>query len=272
MIVKKDDIINEINELELVNKPVCIHSSLKSFGNLKGGPKSIVHAFMKIKCTIIVPTFSYDYEVPMPKNINAPLQNAYNRDEKDFLKESSNRIFNTKSNDIHYTMGALPKYVLSIRGRMRGNHPLNSFSAIGPNALDYIIEQNPQNVYAPFVKLYQNDGYLILMGVNLTTATIIHYAENLAGRNLFIRWANNSNGVPIGVNVGSCSDGFENLTPFLKSIEKRLVVGNSIWRVFQVKSFVQIVVDVIKSNPQITHCDNLNCPRCNDAIKGGPII
>ena len=272
MIVIKDDIINGLNEIRLSKKPVCIHSSLKSFGIVKGGPKTIIEGVLEKECTIIVPTFSYDYEISVPNGVNPPLQNGYDLDNKDILTKGIDKIFSNTSNEIHYTMGIIPKYVLSIRGRVRGNHPMDSFSAIGPNAEDYIKDQDSKNVYAPLIKLCEDDGYLVLIGVDLTRATIIHYAENIAGRNLFIRWANNHIGNPIAVNVGGCSDGFNNLDPFVKSIEKKVRVGNSLWRVFHAKSFAKIIAKVITSNPEVTHCDDPNCIRCEDAVKGGPII
>ena len=228
MIIIKDDIINGLNETGLFKKPVCIHSSLKSFGIVRGGPKTIIDAFLEKECSIIVPTFSYDYEIPIPNGVAPPLQNGYDLDNKNFLLKGLNRIFSSSSNDIHYTMGIIPKYVLSVRGRIRGNHPMDSFSAIGPNAENYIKIQDSKNVYGPLIKLCEDDGYLVLIGVDLTKATIIHYAESIAGRNLFIRWANNDFSKLIAVNVGGCSDGFNNLDPLVKSIEKEVIVGNSL--------------------------------------------
>ncbi|MBY9005779.1 MAG: AAC(3) family N-acetyltransferase [Candidatus Lokiarchaeota archaeon] len=272
MIVTKEDIREVLKELDLDKKLACIHSSLKSFGYVKGGPKSIVDAFLERNYTIIVPTFSYDFEIPMFDKKNIPQQNGLSSYENHNPIEIINRYYSPSSNEIHYSMGLIPKYILSIPNRKRGNHPLNSFSAVGKKAKHYIKNQKPKNVYAPLIELYKNDGYLFLMGVDLTKATIIHYTENLTGRNLFIRWANDSEFKPISVNIGGCSDGFNNFNPYIKGIERKIMIGDSIWRIFHLKSFVKIIVDVIKSNPEITHCDNQDCIRCNDAIKGGPII
>ena len=55
------DFEQAIEKLELQNKSVCIHSSLKSFGE-KIEANEIIDAFLNKNCTILVPTFSYDFE------------------------------------------------------------------------------------------------------------------------------------------------------------------------------------------------------------------
>ena len=171
MIVTKEDIREVLKELDLDKKLACIHSSLKSFGYVKGGPKSIVDAFLERNYTIIVPTFSYDFEIPMFDKKNIPQQNGLSSYENHNPIEIINRYYSPSSNEIHYSMGLIPKYILSIPNRKRGNHPLNSFSAVGKKAKHYIKNQKPKNVYAPLIELYKNDGYLFLMGVDSVSYT-----------------------------------------------------------------------------------------------------
>ncbi|MFX0095972.1 MAG: hypothetical protein ACFFBD_29810 [Candidatus Hodarchaeota archaeon] len=60
------------------------------------------------------------------------------------------------------------------------------------------------------------------------------------------------------------------LSSTVKSIEKNIRVGNSLWRVFPLRSFVEYAARAIRENPNITHCNNPTCIDCRDAIRGGP--
>src|SRR5690606_19430534 len=115
-------------------------------------------------------------------------------------------------------------------------------------------------------------GYIILMGVDLTRMTAIHLAEEKAGRCLFRRWANDSNGNIAEVTVGGCSKGFNKFNEILKDIESRAIVGKSIWRIYPSQLLLERVTEKILFDPYITHCGDSNCERCNDAVLGGPLI
>lgn len=49
-------------------------------------------------------------------------------------------------------------------------------------------------------------------------------------------------------------------------------VGKSLWRCFRARDMADICSRLIIENPQITHCGDLACERCNDAVLGGPVI
>jgi aminoglycoside N3'-acetyltransferase len=265
----KTDIKAAIKELELSKKVICIHSSYRSFGGVENGPQAIIDAFLEEECTIVVPTFSAVYNVKPPKE-QWIQRNGCNFD---YLKDwGKNSIYSVDSNEVNDTMGIIPRLILRMEERKRGNHPLNSFTAIGPFAKKIIGSQTPLNVYAPIREIGNLDGYFILIGVDLTRLTAIHYAEQLAGRRLFRRWANGQNGLPIQAEVGSCSAGFNNFEQQVETIERRKYVGNSLCRVFQSNELINIITEEIRSNPKVTHCGNKDCERCRDIIAGGPIL
>jgi hypothetical protein len=115
-------------------------------------------------------------------------------------------------------------------------------------------------------------AYIVLAGVGLTKATPIHLAEERSGRRLFRRWAKMADGTELEVEEGGCSEGFENLAPYVKAVEKQTRVGESLWRIFPLRGFIDAIVPVLRENPSITHCENENCARCNDAVRGGPLL
>jgi aminoglycoside 3-N-acetyltransferase len=116
------------------------------------------------------------------------------------------------------------------------------------------------------------DGFVLLMGVGLEKVTLLHLAEKEAGRTLFRRWANDRNGRPIAVEVGGCSEGFGKLEPHLRHDMRRISVGPSCWTLLPAGQVLAYAAAAISANTRITHCGVGECERCNDAVKGGPIL
>lgn len=268
MKVTSGDISSAILRFGMQGKPVLMHSSLKSFGFLEGGPATLIGAFLEQGCTLMAPAFSYSYSV---QAVTFPAQNGW--DYNNYMGDcfNYNNIFTTSCNDVAQSMGAFPKAMLKYPGRKRGYHPLNSFVAVGPLAGRLVDGQTPANLYAPVKELRKLGGYILLAGVDLTSMTAIHSAEQDSGRNVFIRWANGLDGRPIETAIGSCSRGFNIFNRYLKDIETRCFVGESLWRVFPADVAVQRCTDAIKQNQSITRCRYPGCKRCRDALLGGPV-
>ena len=191
------DFTNAIKDLGINNSEVCIHSSMKSFGaNIKCGIEGLIKAFLDQNCTIMVPTFSDIYEAKPIKKYMPAGDYSY------FYEKTYNDTepFDITSKEITVEdMGIFAKYVLDDERSIRGNHPLHSFTALGKDAQKLVKCQTNKDVYAPFRQLYEDDGYILLIGVGLNSATVIHYAEQIAGRQPFIRWSydKNKNVIPI---------------------------------------------------------------------------
>lgn len=202
----------------------------------------------------------------MPKQNGLDYNTAFN------TVHDRSKIFDTQSKSISVqNMGLLPMCTLNHPLSVRGNHPINSFKAVGEYAQRLTETQNPQEVYAPFKRLMEDDGYILLMGVELDRATIIHYAEQLAEKNLFICWANDRNGVVIPIPGGGCSRGFTRFKPMISNC-KSVLAGDSLWQCYKATEIVEICKNAIIQGPNITHCDNPNCISCNDAVLGGPLL
>jgi len=272
MAVKEKDIIKAIKELNISGKALCIHSSLKSFGEVDGGAKTIISAFLKEKCTMLVPAFSDVFQV-MPPESDRPKRNGIEYNNVFWIdKKSKDTVYNTRTKEINREMGAIPAEIIKMKEKMRGEHPLSSFAAIGPYANELIKDQKPMDVYAPLRELALFNGYILLIGVGLTRMTAIHLAEQTAGKNMFIRWANGPDRKTIRAEIGGCSEGFEKLAPVLLVIEKRTKVGESIWRLFPMSAFLKRAAAAIQLRPEITHCGKPDCVRCNDMAAGGPVL
>jgi aminoglycoside N3'-acetyltransferase len=271
-VVTIEGIRKAVQDTGLSNRPVCIHASLRSFGWVKGGPSTVVEGFLAEGCTVIVPTFSYDLAVPPPERRRL-LQNGYDYDTIEEPVPGSNPIYTPTSTALSREhMGAIPAAVLAMPSHIRGNHPLNSFAAVGPLADKVISTQAPMNVYGPLRTLAEADGVVVMVSVGLNRMTLLHLAEQMAGRNLFRRWANGPDGCPMEVEVGSCSEGFVNFEPILSPIMMEGKVGESTWRIYPAEETLATAAREIQANPMLTHCGDEQCLRCRDAIKGGPIL
>jgi aminoglycoside 3-N-acetyltransferase len=99
--------------------------------------------------------------------------------------------------------------------------------------------------------------------------TLVHLAEELAGRRMFLRWAMVPEGI-VPARVGGCSSGFERLAPVIARHESRALVGASLWRIFSAQDALISATAAIAAHPAVTHCADAGCARCTDAIAGGP--
>jgi aminoglycoside N3'-acetyltransferase len=236
-----------VRHLGLSGRPVCVHASLRSFGRVEGGAATVVDGLLTEGCTVVVPSFSWRAFAVRPSRAWPP-RNAWDYD-------------NCRSERVGATAG-----------RVRGNHPLCSVSAVGPLADELIGKQKPLRVWGALEALCEHDGAVVMMGIGLTKMTLLHLAEQEAGRTPFLRWANGPEGTPIEAQAGGCSDGFNSFESVLAPLEKKETVGASVWRVLPAQATVDAAARAIRDNPMITHCGDQQCGRCNDAVAGGPLL
>ncbi len=270
MAVTRRDLDDAIDALALGGHVVGAHSSLRSFGRLEGGADTFVDAFLDAGCTLLVPTHSWGFATNHAAGMR-PDRNGW-----DYSMNVARPVFpgtfRTDSNAIDRNMGAIPRAVLARPGRARGDHALASFAAIGPLAHDVIDGQTATAVHAPLRALADHDGAILLVGVGLTRMTLLHFAEQEAGRAQFRRWATDATGATSMVESGGCSEGFEQLAGVLAPIETRRRVGRSEWRCFPAAEVVRRAAAAIAADAASTHCGMRACRRCDDAALGGPVL
>ena len=275
MTVVLDDVRRAVRALELSGRPVCVHSSLRSFGDVEHGATTLLQGLLTEGCTVLVPSFSiaaFAIEPPAPAEMR-PARNGLDYEKSTTLYLAGGRdTYTPHTTEIDLSMGAIPAAVVNWPERIRGDHPLNSFAAIGPLARLLLQDQNPVDVYAPLRALTEQGGAIVLMGVGLERMTFLHYAEQAAGRIPFRRWANGPDGKPLLVAVGSCSEGFDHFAPLLDPLNQQFLVGESIWQVFPARETLDVAVQAMQRDPFMTHCDDDECERCADAIQGGPLL
>ncbi|HEY3108147.1 MAG TPA: AAC(3) family N-acetyltransferase [Chloroflexota bacterium] len=271
-VVRGKEVRAAVRRLGLAGQPLCVHASLRSFGWVEGGAAAVVEALLDEGCTLIVPTFCWDAYAVDPLPHQQPARNGASYVAAPRRRPGSDRVYTPAVQELDRAeMGAIAAAVLAMPGRARGNHPLCSFGAVGPASGALVAGQAPLRVFAPLAAVAAAGGAVVLMGVGLSKMTLLHLAEQRAGRLMFRRWANGPDGRPMEVEVGGCSEGFPRLEPALGWLEWRERVGGSVWRVYPAAETLDAAAVAIRAEPSITHCRRPGC-RCDDAVAGGPLL
>jgi aminoglycoside 3-N-acetyltransferase len=250
------DLQHGLSELNLPNAPVIVHASLKSFGQVEGGAETVVEALAGAFKTVIVPTFTYK---TMVTPLTGPPDNAIRYGSGEDL----NRMAEFFSPDLPADplMGAIPETLRQDPEANRSNHPILSFAGI--NAGKFLAAQSLVNPLAVLFALEKFGGYVVLMGVDHTVNTSIHYAEKLAGRRQFVRWALTPEGIVECPGFPGCSAGFQAIAPDLEKDTRQVTIGEARVQALSLKSLFRAVMSRIRLDPLALLCDHQDCERCN---------
>ena len=176
-LVIRKDIINACKEAGVCKgQTIMVHTSLSSLGYVCGGAQTVIEAL--IHCvgkegTIMMPTQSW-------KNLDPKTGVYWQEPEEwwDVIRENipayDKRITPTN------TMGAVAEMFRQWQGTLRSDHPARSVAAWGRHA-EYLTENHDlSNIFgegSPIGKLYELDGYVLLIGVGYDKNTSLHLAD-----------------------------------------------------------------------------------------------
>jgi aminoglycoside 3-N-acetyltransferase len=256
MIVRLRDMLLGLRELSLGEAPVIVHASLKSFGQVEDGAETVVNALASVFKTILVPTFTY-------KTMVIPLTGPPNNAIKYGSGREQNRMaeFLIPSMPADPLMGVIPETLRRHPAAKRSSHPIQSFAGI--NAGKFLAAQTLSDHLAPIRLMEQADGWVVLMGVDHTVNTSIHYAEKMAGRRQFIRWALTPKGVVECPGFPGCSAGFQAIAPDMDKFTRRIRIGEALVQAVPLKMLFRVVTARIKKDPLALLCQQEDCERCN---------
>ncbi len=251
------DLVNGFARLEIPREtPVIIHSSLSSLGSVNGGAKTVVGAILSAWQSILMPAFTYRARL-------IPEQGPENNGIRYGSGMEINRLNIPFRPDlpVDRMIGAIPETMRTLPGSLRSNHPLLSFTAM--NGEIFLDAQSLQEPLGPIRLLYEQAGWVILLGVDHTANTSIHLAERLAGRKQFIRWATISSKVVECYNFPGCSDGFYKAASLLEPITRKVALGNTQVLALPLKEMIPLLIVRIKRDPFALLCDRADCERCS---------
>ena len=251
------DLYIALRKLELDRaRPVIAHGSLSSFGEVNGGADTILGALLSISNSILMPTFTFKTML-IPET--GPEDNAMHYGSGKDLNRMAE--FFTPDMPVDPLMGAIPEALRLNPKAHRSMHPILSFGGI--NTDRELEKQTLGEPLAPIHALREGEGWVILLGVDHTVNTSIHYGELLAGRKQFVRWALTPDGVKECLRFPGCSNGFNAITPALDQVIRRVQVGSSLVQAVPIAALVETVLAILKQDPLALLCEKPDCERCN---------
>ncbi|MGZ9223712.1 MAG: AAC(3) family N-acetyltransferase [Anaerolineales bacterium] len=250
-----DGLFAVFQSLHLQEKLVIAHASLKPFGYIHGGAEAVLAAMLDSFAGIIMPTHTYKTKIIPdvgPPNNGIVYGNGIYKNKMAVPFELSLRA--------DPMMGILPETLCKHPSATRTAHPILSFA--GVNADYALFTQTLYEPLAPVGALAEQDGWVILINVDHTVNTSIHYAEKLAGRKQFIRWALVDDRVVECPNYPGDSMGFQAVEEHIKPDTRRVQIGDAFIDAIPLKRLFEVVQSLIRKDPLALLCERTDCERC----------
>ncbi len=256
-VVTYRDLIAGFRSLELDPKrPVIAHASLSAFGEVRGGVETLLGAIMENVGGMIMPAFTSCPEI-IPEV--GPDHNGIDYGSG----HSANMMaeFFDPQMPADKIIGVVSEALRKLPGTARSNHPLLSFT--GVSAAEILAAQSYEEPLGPVRILSQLDGWVLLLGVDHTVNTSIHYAEMLSGRKQFIRWALTKDGVCQCPGYPGCSNGFNAVSPHIASVTRRVQIGAALVQAVPLNDMIATIKVLLETDPLALLCTRPDCSRCN---------
>lgn len=219
---------------------VIVHASLRAFGQLEGGARTVVDTLAAQAATVVAPAFTYS---TLLRHATSPVHARFHR---------GLRV----SRDI----GRVPQELVERPEALRSSHPTLSFIALGAEAERITAAQTLSSPYQPVGELYELDGYALMMGVDFGSNTSIHYGEHVAGMPLLTRYVPLEGGV-LPTAFPNCSADFGRLEPYVRGAAVQ--VGGATLRLYRVRELVDATVRLLTQDPEALLCTYPSC-RCQE--------
>ncbi|XWK88799.1 MAG: AAC(3) family N-acetyltransferase [Phormidium sp.] len=228
---------------------IIVHSSLSSLGWVCGGSVTVIQALMDIitpNGTLVMPTHSGEYSDPATWG-NPPVPSDWWSIIRENMPAFDPQITPTNG------MGKIVETFRNYPQVLRSYHPAVSFAAWGKHAetmiknhsLDYSLGES-----SPLARLYNLDGWVLLLGVSYDSCTCFHLAEYRIPQKQQIQrgaaiWENNQRVWKSYQDIEFDVDCFEQIgTAFEQTQSVKIsAVGLAEARFFPVKLAVDFAVD-----------------------------
>ena len=155
---------------------VLVHMALSKLGWIVGGAEAVIWALLDVlgdSGTLMMPTHTLDNTDPLEWE-NPPVPESWWQ-----LIRDHTPAYNPDTTP-SINMGVVPELFRTWPGAVRSAHPATSFAALGPNAkfltAGHLLGDETGD-QSPIGRLYELDGYVLLLGVTHWENTSLHLAE-----------------------------------------------------------------------------------------------
>jgi len=235
---------------------IIMHSSLSKIGWTVGGSVAVIKAITEIltpEGTLVMPTFTGDNSEPSDWE-HPPVPKTWWDTIRNEMPAFDPKITPTRG------MGIIVETFRNWPGVSRTNHPISSFAAWGKRA-NYILDNHDLEAdlgeETPLSRLYELNGFILLLGVTHENNTSLHLAEY---RSEFPGKKHNITGSAMMVNnqrkwvewkeIDLNPDDFEQLgVDYESSIDYQLgKVGEANARLISLRSIVDFAIEWLPKN------------------------
>lgn len=179
-LVLKKDILEALEKVGVAQgQTIMVHTSLSNLGFVCGGAQIVIEALLESvgeNGTIMMPTQSW-------KNMDPTAGVHWEEPEEWWQAIRDNWPAYDKDITPTNTMGAVAEMFRRWPGTLRSDHPARSVAANGKNATYLTENHDLSNIFgegSPVGKLYELDGYVLLIGVGYDKNTSLHLADERA--------------------------------------------------------------------------------------------
>lgn len=236
---------------------LVVHTSLRSVGWVEEGPRGVIDALRSVlgaEGTLVMPSMTDGETLYDPA---------------------------TTPTD---GMGVVAETFWRMPGVLRSNHPSSAFAAQGPLAAAIAVTHplhDPQGLESPIGKVYQLDGWVLLLGVDQSANTTIHLAETLSNvpYRIVKRLPVLEDGVERWVEtaeIDHCCQNFVKIGPHLAQAGALItgVVGRAEAQLMRSRAVVATAGELLAGDPYYFLCPPGECKlenQCDEArayVKG----
>ncbi|MBT3581391.1 AAC(3) family N-acetyltransferase [bacterium] len=250
-----------------------MHSSLSSFGFIKGGSKTLIKIIKEIigkNGLILMPALTLETEVSkeFSETINSEPESL------DVEKLKKKQKYFDENMPVSKEIGIVAETFRKDKETYRTNHPYLSVSLWGANAKKlaeyYSNKDTSMSEHSPIGEILKNDGYVLTLGTDFSTICLLHTAEYLAKvpytkyKKFSATKINHKKIIKELYSTGHSME-FRKLEGFLYTDQisnKSIQIGDSTVRLIKAKDLVNCAVNILKQDPSFFLCKDLGCITC----------
>ncbi len=236
--------------------PVITHIGKNLSSKIQGGLSTFMGALLSSVDNILLPAFTYATMV-VPQEGPTDNNMAYgNHDEQNALAAIYSHTLPSECGN----QDAID-IVKGFPGVLRSSHPIFSFFGLGLDIA--LLHQTVEQPYYPIKKLAELGGWVLLADTGFSDNWSIHYAEMLAGRKQFMRWALTPRGVAVCDHFPGCSRGFHKLKYYLHGELFEHKIDQLNISAVPLSILIKTTTALLKEDPFALLCNDLHCAQCN---------